>query len=123
PSSLHFPLERHKVMLGLGPVASVHLALTSRRADGCARATGLLLICHSSKESTGKCAAQPHSGAYRQASFSDPNEEKQRDGYSNERSRVGRRPVAARSRRTSQRSARYGRPNNSGVDPESGGRR
>jgi hypothetical protein len=40
-------------------------------------ATGLLLRCHTFKESAGKCAVQPQSGAYRQASFSDPNGERQ----------------------------------------------
>jgi hypothetical protein len=34
-------------------------------------------------------------------SFSDPNGEKQSDGYSNERPRVGRHPITARSQRTS----------------------
>ena len=54
--------------------------------SGQSRATGLLLRCHTSNESAGKRAVQPQSGAYRQASFSDPNGERQNDGYPNERS-------------------------------------
>ena len=60
--------------------------------SGQSRATGLLLRCHTSKESAAKCAVQPQSGAYRHARFSDPEREKQRDEYS-----VGRHPVTARS--------------------------